>query len=204
MDNFAKIIWNSEKKLYEDLSQNGQKPETVIIACCDSRVAPETIFDTGPGELFVIRNVAGIVTPYKEKNNCNSVVAAIEFAVFELGVKHIVVMGHAQCGGINALRQELCNERDALVENDAVGKWISVIEDELKHIKDQNMQMNTEELQQLLEQESVKRSVKRLEEFPYIAKRIAQEKITLHGTWFNIANGELWELNHSNGKFEKI
>src|ERR1700710_2462605 len=92
----------AEQSRYRDLAERGQAPETMIVGCCDSRVAPEVIFDAGPGELFVVRNVANLVPPYQPDGGAHGVSAALEYAVRALRVKHIVVLGHAQCGGIRA------------------------------------------------------------------------------------------------------
>ena len=92
----------SERARYRELAARGQKPEVMLIGCCDSRAAPETIFDASPGELFVVRNVANLVPPYEPDGEYHSTSAALEFGVQALKVKHIVVMGHARCGGIAA------------------------------------------------------------------------------------------------------
>ena len=101
--NFCTHRLPDEQSRYRELSENGQKPEVMVIGCCDSRVAPETIFNAGPGELFVVRNVANLVPPYAPDGEAHGVSAALEFAVQVLRVRHIVVMGHAQCGGVQAL-----------------------------------------------------------------------------------------------------
>ena len=99
---FATHRLPTEQARYRELSREGQSPETMVIGCCDSRVSPEVIFDAGPGELFVVRNVANLVPPYQPDGNAHGVSAALEFAVQVLRVKHIVVLGHAQCGGVRA------------------------------------------------------------------------------------------------------
>src|ERR1700758_2254628 len=109
---------------YRELSERGQSPETMVIGCCDSRVSPEVIFDAGPGELFVVRNVANLVPPYAPDGAAHGVSAALEFAVQVRRVKNIVVLGHAQCGGIKALAQE----SEPLSPGDFIGKWMSILE----------------------------------------------------------------------------
>src|SRR4029077_12182029 len=106
-----------------ELAERGQSPEIMVIGCCDSRVSPEAIFDAGPGELFVLRNVANLVPPYAPDGAAHGVSAALEFGVQVLRVKHIVVLGHAQCGGIRALVQD----SGPLSPGDFIGKWISIL-----------------------------------------------------------------------------
>src|ERR1700753_819769 len=102
---FASERLPTEQSRYRELSERGQSPQVMGIGCCDSRVSPEAIFDAGPGELFVVRNVGNIVPPYAPDANAHGVSAALEFAVVALKVKHIVVLGHAQCGGVKAFAE---------------------------------------------------------------------------------------------------
>src|SRR3989475_6494861 len=95
----------TEQSRYRELSERGQAPEIMVIGCCDSRVSPEVIFDSGPGELFVVRNVANLVPPYAPGASYQGVSSALEFAVQVLGVKHILVLGHGRCGGIKAFAE---------------------------------------------------------------------------------------------------
>src|SRR6201996_1285574 len=121
---FATQRLPTEQSRYRELSERGQAPEIMVIGCCDSRVSPEGIFDAGPGELFVARNVANLVPPYQPDDAAHGVSAALEFAVQVLRVKHIVVLGHAQCGGIKALVQDAA----PLSPGDFIGKWMSILE----------------------------------------------------------------------------
>src|SRR5690606_19314601 len=122
--NFIDGRYASESGRYRDLAKSGQTPEIMIIACCDSRSAPETIFDAGPGELFVVRNVANLVPPYQPNSDFHGTSAALEFAVQSLKVRHIVVMGHGRCGGIHAA---LSPDAAPLSPGDFIGKWISLV-----------------------------------------------------------------------------
>src|SRR6476619_652025 len=111
-----------EQSRYHDLAENGQSPETMLIGCCDSRVSPDVIFDARPGELFVVRNVANLVPPFSPDQAYHGVSAALEFAVQVLRVKHIVVLGHAQCGGIRAFVDDI----DPLSPGDFIGRWMAM------------------------------------------------------------------------------
>src|SRR5580693_10727870 len=113
----------TEQTRYRELSERGQSPEVMVIGCCDSRVSPEVIFDAHPGELFVVRNVANLVPPYAPDGAYHGVSAALEFAVQALRVKHIVVLGHARCGGIRAF----ADEGAPLSPGDFIGQWMSLI-----------------------------------------------------------------------------
>src|SRR5438477_3286805 len=112
----------TEQSRYRELSERGQSPEVMVIGCCDSRVSPEVIFDAGPGELFVVRNVANLVPVYQPDAGAHGVSAALEYAVQVLKVKHIVVLGHAQCGGIAAF----VNNTAPLSPGDFIGRWMSM------------------------------------------------------------------------------
>lgn len=112
-----------ERSRYEVLAERGQRPEILVISCCDSRVSPEVIFDASPGELFVVRNVANLVPPFETSGDFHGTSAALEFAVQALKVKHIVVLGHQRCGGIKAF----ANETEPLSPGDFIGKWMSQI-----------------------------------------------------------------------------
>src|SRR5256885_100304 len=120
---FASQRLPAEQSRYRDLSVRGQSPETMVIGCCDSRVSPEVIFDAGPGELFVVRNVANLVPVYQPDPGAHGVSAALEYAVSVLRVKHIVVLGHAQCGGIRAFIDKI----EPLSPGDFIGKWVAMV-----------------------------------------------------------------------------
>src|SRR5881409_3429446 len=112
----------TEQSRYRELAERGQAPETMVVGCCDSRVSPEVIFDAGPGELFVVRNVANLVPPYSPDSGTHGVSAALEYAVRVLKVKHIVVLGHAQCGGIRAFVDNI----EPLTPGDFIGRWMAM------------------------------------------------------------------------------
>ena len=112
----------TEQSRYRDLAERGQSPETMVVGCCDSRVSPEVIFDAGPGELFVVRNIANLVPTYQPDSGAHGVSAALEYAVSVLKVKHIVVLGHAQCGGVRAF----IDKAAPLTPGDFIGKWMAM------------------------------------------------------------------------------
>jgi carbonic anhydrase len=189
--------YTSESERYRNLARNGQTPETMIIACCDSRAAPETIFDAGPGELFVVRNVANLVPPYEPDDFHHSTSAALEFAVQVLKVKHIVVLGHGRCGGIRAALDPAV---EPLSPGDFIGKWMGLVAPAAGAIAGNQMMTRTER-QTALERISIRYSLANLRSFPCIKILEGKGKLSLHGAWFDISTGELWAMDPATGDF---
>lgn len=130
--NFMNGRFSEQQKRYKALAETGQKPRTMVVACCDSRAAPETIFDSGPGELFVVRNVANLMPPYEPDGHYHSTSAALEFAVQSLRVSDIVVMGHGRCGGIKAA---LDPDAEPLSPGDFIGRWMNLLKPAAEQIQ---------------------------------------------------------------------
>lgn len=191
--------YTSERDRYHQLANEGQTPTTMIIACCDSRAAPETIFDCGPGEVFVLRNVANLVPPFEPDGGQHGTSAGIEFAVQGLGVKHIVVMGHGRCGGIHAA---LHPEGEPLAPGNFIGKWMSLLDPVAKQFTDNGL-MTSGERQTALERISIRNSIRNLRTFPYVSKQEEEGTLSVHGAWFDIKTGELWVLDDASGEFER-
>lgn len=188
-----------EREQYRTLAEAGQSPRTMIIACCDSRSAPESIFDAGPGELFVLRNVANLVPPFQPDAGQHGTSAAIEFAVNGLGIREIVVMGHGRCGGIQAALDPTAKP---LASGDFIGKWMSLLAAPAEQVS-QYTALTAKERQTALERLSVRNSITNLRSFPYIAALEAKGELTLHGAWFDISSGELWILDKASGDFSR-
>lgn len=191
--NFMQGRYASESGRYVSLAKEGQHPETMIVACCDSRSAPETIFDSGPGELFVLRNVANLVPPYEPDGEFHATSAALEFAVQSLKVKNIVVMGHGRCGGIKAALDPAAKPLD---DGDFIGKWLSMLGD-LPAQFGPNALMTESERQTAMERISIRNSIRNLRTFPYVAALEAEGKLAVHGAWFDISTGELWVMSET-------
>lgn len=187
-----------ERQRYEELAETGQSPDTMVIACCDSRAAPEMIFNTGPGEIFVVRNVANLVPPYAPDGEYHSTSAALEFAVQSLKVKHIVVLGHGRCGGIKAA---LAPSADPLSPGDFIGKWMNLLAPAAQAVSGNNW-MTDRERQTALERISIRNSITNLRSFPCVHVLEQRGRLSLHGAWFDISTGELWAMNASSGDFE--
>lgn len=189
----------TEQSRYHDLSDRGQSPEVMVIGCCDSRVSPEVIFDAGPGELFVVRNVANLVPPYAPDDEPHGVSSALEFAVQVLNVKHIVVLGHAQCGGIRAL----VDHPAPLSPSDFIGKWMSL----LSHTLDGEERRPGETQRDYatrIEKKAVSTSLDNLMTFPFVRTLVEQDRLQLHGAYFGVAHGSLSILDHTTGEFQIV
>lgn len=183
---------------YEELATYGQDPKIMLISCCDSRVDPETIFNAMPGELFIIRNVANLVPPFETSGKFHGVSAAIEFAVLNLRIQHLVVMGHSGCGGIKAAL-----DQSAAIQTEAqfISRWMSMLDDARLRVLAANQMGSSDKRLDALEKEGVKTSIKNLRTFPFVAERETKGKLNLHGAHFDIKNGTLTILNHSRGQF---
>ncbi|RUP00245.1 carbonic anhydrase [Hyphomicrobium sp.] len=186
---------------YEELATHGQSPETMIISCSDSRVDPETIFSAMPGELFVVRNVANLVPPYEVSGKYHGVSAAMEFAVLNLRVKNLIVMGHSGCGGIKAAL-----DQNAAIQTDAhfISKWMSMLDDARLSVLASHQVSPANVRQEALEKEAIKQSIGNLRTFPFIQEQEEKGRLSLHGAHFDIASGTLTVLNHSRGQFFKL
>lgn len=184
---FRDELYPRQHRLYESLSDKGQKPHTIVIACCDSRVDPAQVFDARPGELFVVRNVANIVPPCEIDGAHHGVSAALEFAIRKLEVPNILVLGHRQCGGVNAC---VSGEKDP--ESLFIDHWIEPICEALADAKAELP--GTDDVERLSERTelfSIRRSMARLMTYPFIAERVESGRLKIHGARFGIADGEL-------------
>jgi len=187
--------FSRERSRFAALAETGQRPEVMIIGCCDSRVPPEVIFDASPGELFVVRNVANLVPPYAPDGDYHGTSAALEFAVQALQVKHIVVLGHADCGGIRAYADEAA----PLSAGDFIGKWMTMIAPAAERLGPRHP--DTADYLARLERAAIGQSLANLMTFPYVAERVRQGRLALHGAYFGVASGVLLVREPETGIF---
>ncbi|AHG65157.1 carbonic anhydrase [Advenella mimigardefordensis] len=187
-----------ERARYEQLGQSGQHPEIMVIGCGDSRVAPETIFDAGPGEMFVVRNIANLVPPCETdvETSYHGTSAAIEFGVNALQVKHIVVLGHASCGGVAAF----ANNAAPLSKRDFIGKWMSQIAPVVERLGPPTDDRQSWIRQ--LEWAVVEYSLANLMTFPTVRERVEAGLLQLHGAYFGVATGVLFVRDTQSGEFK--
>lgn len=182
---FRETHWQKYREVFEALATRGQSPSAIVIACSDSRVDPQLIFDAGPGEIFVVRNVANLVPPYAPDSDNHGTSAALEFAVRNLGVRHVIVMGHSSCGGIRALLQA-----DAGYETDFIGPWMAIAGAARARALE-HAHHDPEAAQTLCEHESLRISLANLLTFPWIRERVEDGRLQIHGWHFDIETAEL-------------
>ena len=182
---FREVHWPSARADYEALA-SGQKPHTLVVACSDSRADPALIFDTAPGQLFVVRNVANLVPPYRPDGQLHGVSAALEFGVKVLNVSRIMVMGHAHCGGVNAMRYGAPDNC-----RDFVAPWVAQGAPVVRRVCEA---CPPEQAEQMAEEAVVRLSLDNLRTFPWIAEREAAGTLALSGVHFGIADGVLRSL----------
>jgi len=189
--------WQQQRQRWERLAQ-AQEPRLMVIACSDSRVDPSIIFDTSPGEVFVVRNVANMVPPFETSPGHHGVSAALEFAVTQLEIPDIVVLGHQSCGGCAAaLTQRF--EHSAHGEGRFIADWMSLLDDARERIVARHGK--GEEAIRALEFEAVKVSISNLRSFPCIPVREKAGKLRIHGAYFAVADGILHLLDERSGNF---
>ena len=196
IDGYARFragAWPERRALFARLAAEGQRPRAMVIACSDSRVDPAMIFDMGPGELFVVRNVANLVPPYQPDGAYHGTSAALEFGVCNLGVEDLIVMGHGLCGGVQALMA------DAEPAGDFVGLWIRVAERARRRV----LACDATDRQLEGEHAVVRVSLENLATFPWIASRVAAGALHLHGTHFDVRSGVLASLR-ADGSFVPV
>lgn len=183
---FRANVWPAERERYKDLAQRGQSPEALVIACSDARADPQTVFGAGPGELFVVRNVAGLVPPYEPDANYHGTSAALEYGVRVLKVAHIAVLGHADCGGVRAMVEGAPKEAQ-----DFVDSWMKIAESVMETVP---KQVGSRDILGHCETEVVRLSLGNLRTYPWIEEAVGAGKLALHGFHFDIRTGVLAKL----------
>ena len=176
----------------------GQSPEMMVIGCCDSRVPPEVIFDANPGELFVVRNIANLVADYELNAGFDGTSAALEFAVHVLRVKHIVVLGHADCGGVRAFARQI----EPLSSNDFIGRWMSILSTAMQRIAAADR--TSPDFLHRVELACVENSLANLLTYPWIRTPVEQGELMLHGAYFGVATGSLLVRDPADGEFRPM
>jgi len=196
---FASGRLQAEQDRYRALAEHGQTPEIMVIGCCDSRVSPEVIFDAGPGELFVVRNVANLVPPFETGGAYHGVSAALEFGVAALKVRHIVILGHAHCGGVKAYAEDA----EPLSPGDFIGRWMSLMAPAAAKVGPRGSMSRAEYLERM-EKASIVNTLDNLMTFPRLRRLVESGAVTLHGAYFGVATGELSVLDKDSGKFRPV
>jgi carbonic anhydrase len=196
---FRSSGWSHQRERWAELAE-GQAPKVMVIACSDSRVDPATIFDTSPGEMFVVRNVANLVPPFEMGGGRHGVSAALEFAVTQLGVPEILVMGHGQCGGCRAALTQ--GFKGAIPgEGGFIANWIDMLDEAREEVVAKHGDSVSPEALLAMEHEAIKVSLANLRTFACIREREADGRIQLHGAFFAIDDGGLYLLDEASGQF---
>ena len=174
----------------------GQKPDALFIACSDSRVAVNVFASTDPGDLFVVRNAGNLVTPLITSSSDESEVAAIEFALNSLGVKHIIVCGHSDCGAMKAI----CRGRDNL-DLPYLKSWLRHGEAALERVRDSGQNLNDAEEINEVSRQNVLLQIEHLRSYPEVVRLEKEGDLALHGLWFDIQNTDVYYADPRDGRF---
>lgn len=196
-ERFQDKYFGHDRKLFDRL-RHAQRPRAMVIACCDSRVDPAILTDAEPGEMFVVRNVANLVPPYDLGGNFASVPAALEFAVQSLEVEHVIVLGHARCGGIHALMS------GAEPGGEFIGKWVSIAQRARERVLAELPDKPPALQERACEQAAILVSLENLMTYPWIARRVEAGSLHLHGWYFDIGQGELLGYSPLGTAFEPL
>jgi len=196
-ERFQDKYFGHDRELFDRLG-HAQRPRTMVIGCCDSRVDPATITGAEPGEMFVVRNVANLVPSYEPGGSFASVPAALEFAVQSLEVEHIIVLGHAQCGGVRALMSA------AAPGGEFIGKWVSIAQRARERVLAELPSKPAALQERACEQAAILVSLENLMTYPWIARRVEAGSLHLHGWYFDIGQGELLGYSPLDAAFEPL
>ena len=198
---FRASEWSGERERWSELAE-GQNPSVMVIACSDSRVDPAQIFDVKPGEIFVVRNVAALAPPYETSRGFHGVSAALEFAVAQLGVGEILVMGHGKCGGCAAA---LTGQFDDTPpgEGHFIADWVRMLDQARDSVRHDHAALDDQAFLEM-EHAAVRVSLGNLRTFPWISDREVDGSLRLHGAHFSIAEGRLYILDEAEGDFRPV
>ena len=192
-----------ENSLYQRLSTSGQTPKTLLIGCSDSRVDPAILTGASPGELFVIRNVANLVPPCEPSAvGFHGTSSALEFAVHNLKVENIIVLGHRQCGGIRALMNQ--DSQDSQQKLSFLVNWMSIAMEARQRVEELNPYADQDTRCRLAEMESIKVSIRNLRTFPFVESAIQDRGLNLIGVYFDLEQGRLWEFDEAGDRFRAL
>lgn len=196
---FREMHFAKDDTLYRELVEQGQTPKTLVVGCCDARVDPAIILDCAPGDLFVIRNVANLVPPAEDQGHYHGTSAALEFGVCELNVEHIIVLGHAQCGGIHALMEGAMHKKDSFI-----AEWMGIADAAQQYVQRELPGADLRQRRRACEQHAILGSLDNLLTFSWIRERVEQGTLTLHGWYFDMENGQLLSYDASARRFEPL
>ena len=195
--------YHENKSWFKKISNEGQNPSTMVISCCDSRLHVTSIFGADYGEFFIHRNIANLVPPYNPNGDHHGTSAAVEYAVKELDISNIIIMGHSNCGGIKA-GYELCKSNKKEKEMIFVNKWLNILKPAFHKIFNNNQDIPDDLGINNLEKESIKFSINNLIDFPFVKEGVEKNTLILHGVWHDIGTGNIELLDPLSLNFIKI
>lgn len=199
---FREQHFTDDDALYRQLVQEGQTPKILVVACCDSRVDPSLVLNCAPGDLFVIRNVANLVPPAESRSSGrHGTSAALDYGVRTLGVEHIIVLGHAHCGGIRALMD---GRRTTDSDDSFINSWMRLAEEARTKTEQELSDADAEVRARACERQAILGSLDNLMTFSWIRERVEQGTLALHGWYFDIECGRLLGYNRASSKFEVL
>jgi carbonic anhydrase len=196
---FRELHFAEDSVQFQNLVRSGQTPKALVVACCDSRVDPALVLDCAPGDLFVIRNVANLVPPAENQGHYHGTSAALEFGVRNLKVPHIIVLGHAQCGGIHALLEGSVDKDESFI-----AEWMGIADAAREQVERELAGASDRSRHRACEQKAILVSLDNLMTFPWIRERVEQGGLTLHGWYFDIEGGELLGYDATTRQFEML
>jgi carbonic anhydrase len=198
---FRQKYFTGRSQLFDQLTKNGQNPKILIISCSDSRVDPSLILNCKPGDLFVVRNVSNLIPPCDEdKSSYHGTSAAIEFAICKLGIRHIIILGHSQCGGITSLLNQAFDKE----EKSFISKWMEIAENARKKTIESCEDLSLEQQIDICAKHSIVNSIDNLLTFPWIEERVNKHQLFIHGWYFDIETGTIKEYLSENKSFEEL
>ena len=198
---FREMYFEKAPDLYRDLASHGQKPRFAVVACSDSRVDPAIVLQTEPGDIFAVRNVAALVPPYEEDGRYHGTSAALEFAVTELAVEHIIVIGHALCGGIAAMVRQ---QEGGQIGGKFLAAWTDLLREARTRALAADPGLEGDALLGAAERQSVRLSLDNLATFGFVRQAMAAGQLSLHGWYLNIYQGALEIWNPDTETFEQL
>ena len=198
---FREIYYEKSPGLYRDLLSHGQNPRFAVVACSDSRVDPAIVLQTKPGDIFAVRNVAALVPPYEENGHYHGTSAALEFAVKGLDVDHIVIIGHAHCGGVAAMVRE---QEGGKAGGKFIAAWTGLLCEARNRALAADPALNGDALLRASERQAVRLSLDNLTTFPFVREAVAADDLCLHGWYLNIFDGVLEAWNPDAETFERM
>lgn len=198
---FKNSMFKDYKDDFNTLVEKGQSPEVLFIGCSDSRVVPDLIMDSKPGDMFILRNIGNFVPPFEADFDFHGSSAAIEFAVSVLNVKHIIVCGHSHCGACKALYSEIEEDDIGLVH---VKKWLELGKKARNYVLNNYLDLSAEEIYTKTEKSSVVYQLRNLLTYPEIKRKVEEKTLEIHGWYYKIEDGSIMYYDTKDEKFKQL